>query len=456
MLATIIGVIVVSIFLTLGARSIIGKVFGFLYTRIATEQYWANLFETYNIVQMVGLGRLVETELRSAHGQPPARPFGRREIISPWKELFFNPVYLYRQPLLDYKKVKTEVIIGPGARYPLKLKIPILIGGMAYGTALSAQTKQALAMAATKAGTAANTGNGPFLPAERSAAEKLIVQYSRGSWAKDLETLKEGDAIEIQLGQGLWGPAPIEVSPSRLARNPKLRTLLGVEPGEKAVIPAKLLEVKDDKDLRELVENLRQKSGGVPIGIKLGATQWLEKELAVLVRANPDYLAIDGLEGGTHGGLGSSLDALGTPTLYAIDRARKFLEKKNLVGKISLLAGGGLYSPMDFLKALALGADAVFIGTIALMALVHTQGAKVLPWEPPTTIIFYQSKQKNKLDIPQAAESLSNFFKASTREMQIAALCLGRNHLQDVGKTDLSSINRGLAEYLGIKWCGEE
>ncbi|HBG17127.1 MAG TPA: FMN-binding glutamate synthase family protein, partial [Firmicutes bacterium] len=182
---------------------------------------------------MVGLGRLVETELRSAHGQPPARPFGRREIISPWKELFFNPVYLYRQPLLDYKKVKTEVIIGPGARYPLKLKIPILIGGMAYGTALSAQTKQALAMAATKAGTAANTGNGPFLSAERSAAEKLIVQYSRGSWAKDLETLKEGDAIEIQLGQGLWGPAPIEVSPSRLARNPKLRTLLGVEPGEK-------------------------------------------------------------------------------------------------------------------------------------------------------------------------------------------------------------------------------
>ncbi|HBG15300.1 MAG TPA: FMN-binding glutamate synthase family protein, partial [Firmicutes bacterium] len=195
---------------------------------------------------------------------------------------------------------------------------------------------------------------------------------------------------------------------------------------------------------------------GVPIGIKLGATQWLEKELAVLVRANPDYLAIDGLEGGTHGGLGSSLDALGTPTLYAIDRARKFLEKMNLVGKISLLAGGGLYSPMDFLKALALGADAVFIGTIALMALVHTQGAKVLPWEPPTTIIFYQSKQKNKLDIPQAAESLSNFLKASTREMQIAALCLGRNHLQDVGKTDLSSINRGLAEYLGIKWCGEE
>jgi len=454
-LATVTGAVIVLLLFALGARGLFKLIFGLVYTKLTTEPYWANLFETYNIVKMVGLGRLLETELRSAHGQPPARPFGRRVIVSPWKDLLFNPVYLHRLPLLDYTKVKTDVVIGPRARYPLKLKLPILIGGMAYGTALSAQTKEALAMAATMAGTAANTGNGPFLPAERKIAEKLIIQYSRGSWAKDLEVLEEADAIEIQLGQGLWGPAPAEIPPQRLARNPKLRNLLGVGPGEKAVIPPRLLEVENGQDLRALVDNLRKKTGGVPIGIKLGATQWLEKELEILVQANPDYIAIDGLEGGTHGGLAAALDGLGLPTLYAVERARRFLEEKGLRGKISLLAGGGLYSAMDFMRALALGADAVFIGTIALLALVHTQGAKVLPWEPPTELIFYQGKQKNKLNIPQAAQSLASFLKASLQEMQITALCLGRSHLKEVNKTDLCSPDRELAGYLGIKWCGD-
>lgn len=454
-LATVTGLTVVLCLLVLSGRSIIHLIFNFLYKRITTECYWTNLFETYNLAKMIGLGRLVEAELRSAHGQPPDRPFGRREIISPWKELFFNPVYLHRLPLLDYTKVGTEVIIGPEARYPLKLKIPVLIGGMAYGTALSAKTKQALALGATMAGTAANTGNGPFLPAERTAAEKLIIQYSRGSWAKDLEVLQAANAVEIQLGQGLWGPAPTEIPATRLARNPKLRQLLGAQPGETAKIPPRLLEVESDRELRELVQELRDKTGGVPIGIKVGATQWLEQELELIVRARPDFIAIDGLEGGTHGNLASSLDAIGLPTLYALVRARRFLEKRKLSGKISLLVGGGLYSSMDFLKALALGADAVFIGTIALLALVHTQAIKVLPWEPPTTLIFNRGRLKQKLNIDQGAQSLANFLKASVQEMQITALTLGKDHLDRVDKSDLSSVNRELATYLGIKWCGD-
>ena len=189
------------------------------------------------------------------------------------------------------------------------------------------------------------------MPAERAAAEKLIIQYARGSWAKDLEVIQKADAVEIQLGQGLWGPAPAELPPRRLARNPKLRRLLGVKPGEKAVIPPRLLEAETDHELKELVKALRAHAEGVPVGFKLGATQWLERELEILVRAKPDFIAIDGMEGGTHGGLGSSLDALGTPTLYALVRARQFLTEKKLTGKISLLVGGGLYTGMDFLKA---------------------------------------------------------------------------------------------------------
>lgn len=454
-LATITGFTVILCLLVVASRGIIHLIFAFLYKRITTERYWSNLFETYNLAKMIGLGRLVETELRSAHGQPPGRPFGRRNAVSPWNDLYFNPVYLHRLPLLDYTQVGTEVVIGPEAKYPLKLKIPVLIGGMAYGTALSAKTKQALALGATMAGTASNTGNGPFLPAERAAAEKLIIQYARGSWAKDLEVIQKADAVEIQLGQGLWGPAPAELPPRRLARNPKLRRLLGVKPGEKAVIPPRLLEAETDHELKELVKALRVHAEGVPVGFKLGATQWLERELEILVRAKPDFIAIDGMEGGTHGGLGSSLDALGTPTLYALVRARQFLTEKKLTGKISLLVGGGLYTGMDFLKALALGADAVFIGTIALIALVHTQAVKVKPWEPPTKLIFEGGRQKDKLNIDQGAQSLANFLKASVQEMQVAALCLGKDHLSAVDKGDLSTANRELAAYLGIRWCGD-
>src|SRR5690606_30059108 len=197
-LATITGLTVFLCLLVLAGRGVFHLIFTFLYKRITTERYWSNLFETYNIGKMIGVGRLVETELRAAHGQPPERPFGRRDAVSPWSDLNFNPVYLHRRPLLDYTTVGTEVVSGPEAKYPLKIKIPVLIGGMAYGTALSARTKQALALGATMAGTATNTGNGPFLPAERAAAGKLIIQYARWSWAKDLEVLEKADAIEIQ------------------------------------------------------------------------------------------------------------------------------------------------------------------------------------------------------------------------------------------------------------------
>src|SRR5690606_2180884 len=101
-LATITGLTVFLCLLVLAGRGVFHLIFTFLYKRITTERYLSNLFETYNIGKMIGVGRLVETELRAAHGQPPERPFGRRDAVSPWSDLNFNPVYLHRRPLLDY------------------------------------------------------------------------------------------------------------------------------------------------------------------------------------------------------------------------------------------------------------------------------------------------------------------------------------------------------------------
>lgn len=369
----------------------------------------------------------------------PASPY--------WDQLYFNPVYLHSLPKLVTQKIGAEVTIGTYAKKPLKLKIPIILGGMGFQTALRAEAKQALALGATMTGTAANTGNGPLLPLERSAAEKLVVQFSRGCWDKDLSALSAADAVEIHLGYGLSGAMTMKISGQRLARNERLRRLLGGELGKPAVIAARLSSIRGLADLENLIDGLRQKSGGVPVGVKIGAAQWLERELELITGAHPDYIAIYGMEAG-QGDPAAPRTRMGIPVLFGIERAARFLRERGLSGRISLLAGGGLRTPAEFLKALALGADAVFIGNAALDALAAGMSRKRL-----VKLCFGWNGQR--IDIPSAAEGLRDYLQSTIREMQDIALCLGRAHLREVGKEDLSTTSKELASYLGISWCGE-
>lgn len=374
----------------------------------------------------------------------------RTPAFSLWDQLFFNPVYLRHPAELLARKIGTEVTIGPCAQKPLKLQIPVLLGGMGYQTALRAEAKQALALGATMAGTATNTGNGPLLTTERSAAEKLIVQFARGRWDKDLAALSAADAVEIQLGHGPCGSMTVNIPPPRLARSKKLRALLGAEPGEPAVIPVKLLSIKDRADLAGLISGLRQKSGGVPVGVKIGASQRLEEELEIITGAQPDYIAIYGMEAG-EGDPTAPTAQIGIPTLHAVNRAARYLRQQGLAGRISLLAGGGLRTPADFLKALALGADAVFIGTAALNTLCAGEdGRRFLRF----SLRWIKDKLGRGLDIPSAAERVRDYLQKASREMQEIALCLGRAHLREVGKEDLSTGSKEIASCLGISWCG--
>lgn len=410
-------------------------------------------------------------------------PGGGQCPVSPWEELVFNPVYLHHLPAYDHRLPGTGVIIGPNSRRPLSLKIPILLGGMAYKT-LTAPAKQALALGATMAGTAANTGGGPFLPAERAAAEKLVVQYSRGEWEKDLEALLRADAIEVQLGRGLWAAAPRAAAISHGTAGLALPEIFPGKPGERNGIPPRVAGIRTPAELVELIETLRRKTGGVPIGVKIGGTGFLEEELDLILRAGPDFLAVTGLEGGfwdswgntrgvdakgVHargvdtrsvntsgvgiGGAGacSGYASMGLPTLYLLARTRRFLEERKLRGKVTLLAGGGLVTPADFLKAMALGADAVFIGSAALVALVHPPAS---PFSRRLSIdkLFYGKGER--INVSQAAHGLAGFLKAAVAEMQAIALRMGKNHLREVGLADLTALDRDLAAYLGISWCG--
>ena len=257
-LATVTGLAVGFCLLVLGGRNLIQLIFGLVYKRIMTEHYWTNLFETYNLAKMIGLGRLVETELRSAHGQPPARPFGLRDVVSPWKELYFNPVYLHRLPLLDYTKVGTEVVIGRSA-LPFKTQDSDFKRGMAYGTALSAKTKQALALGATMAGTAANTGNGPFCPRSLNRCGKIDCpvfprQLGQGSGNPASGECHRNSAGSRIMGAGAGGDTSHPVGPNETA------TFIRRQPGRRQD-SSRFLEVETDQELRELVAELRERRG---------------------------------------------------------------------------------------------------------------------------------------------------------------------------------------------------
>lgn len=430
-------------------RGLVEKSIAGVLQRIMTDQpYWRNLWEVVTASSRTGLHTIVETNLRAEGGQPLDRPFGSRKQTSDFSALMFDVALLERFPLSQDVSVDTAVVLGPGARRPLRLEIPIVIAGMAYGFALSERAKIALAKGATAVGTATNTGEGPFLESERKAARKLIVQYHRGEWGRQAEVLRQADMIEIHLGQGASGGTGRERSPKEI--DTRLERALGLAPGQSAASHARFPEIDRPEELAKLVQRLRAIGGGVPIGVKMPAGKHLERELEIVVDAGVDVISLDGAEAATKGSPALLQDDFGLPTLHALCRASRFLERESLKGKVSLLVGGGLYTPGDFLKAIALGADAVYVGTVALWALTHTQVWKSLPWEPPTQVVFYKGKDAHRLNVTQAGKHLGNFLRSCVKEMGEGARALGKKSLNEVSRNDLFALDPLTAEICDV------
>ncbi len=433
-------------------RPLLDLLVDYVSRRLFKDPYHENILEMVNVAMKVGPMDLAELELRSESGQPERRPFGARRIYSDWDRFFFSPVYVSAQPLPDAQNVETRVTIGPRAAKPLQIEIPIMVGGMAWGNALSTRAKIALARGTALVGTATNTGNGPYLPAEREAAGLLIIQITRAGWMREPEILRQGDAVEIGLGHGAVGSAANHVEPTELAIDPDFReALAGAKPMSDTMLP----EGWGPGPLRDLVARIRDMTGGVPVGVKIGATDRLEAELAAILQAEPDFISIDGTEGGTHG-LGTALhDATGLPTLFALCRADRFLRMRGLRDRLSLIVGGGLYQPAAFLKALALGADAAYTGTGALLAISHAQVEKVTPFEPPTELVFHRGAKARYFDSEKGAKYLARYLQSCVAEMNQVAQTLGRPRLSEVSREDLCCLDRDLALLAGVRWAGQ-
>ncbi len=416
--------------------------------RLMIDTYEENLWEFISASRKVGLQNIIETNLRSQEGEMINRPLGSPKKFPGLDGLMFNFAQLHKLPTDEGANIDTAAIIGPQANKPLKISMPILISGMAYGLSLSAKAKITLAKGSTMAGIATNTGEGPFLSAERKAAEKLILQYNRGKWNKGEKILKQADAIEIYIGQGAGGGVGHYIEAKQI--DGKIRRAMGLKQGEQAIIHATLPGIKKHNYLHHLTAYLREITDGVPVGVKIAASKYIEKDLEIALGAGVDFISIDGSEAGSKGTAPLLQDDFGLPTLFALIRASNYLQKHNLKGKVSLIMAGGFYNPGQMLKALALGADAVYIGAIALFAMSHTQVLKAIPWEPPPALVFYNGAFQKKLNVDKGAKSLANFLLACNEEIKEGVRALGKKSIREVDKNDLFALDPFTAKAIDI------
>jgi len=444
-----IGVAVLGILLWKSpVRSMVDHLFDRFMYRLSVEPYGENLWAGASTVKRLGLQTLQETSLRAHKGKAIERPLGGTKQLPDFYGLMFSPAQLHTLPPPLTVPTQMQVTIGPAAARPLVVDVPILVAAMAYREALSRSAKVALARGASVAGTASNTGEGPVHPAERAAARRLIVQYHRGSWGKDNGTLQDADAIEIQFGQGAWGGAGHVMK--AVAIDDDLRRRMGLSPGQDAVIESRQAPVATTGDLRQLVDRLRSVTQGAPIGAKIAAGQSIEHDLDFVLWAGVDFVCVEGAQAGTMASPPLLADEFGLPTVLAVCRASRHLRSRDPGGRVSLIMSGGMYTPADILKTLALGADAVYIGTTALLAVAHLQSLRALPWEPPGQVLWYGGKFRHRFDAGKGARYLARYLASCREELEYGVRALGKTAITQVDVSDLFALDPQTAMNTGV------
>jgi len=365
-------------------------------------------------------------------------------------DLVFVPAQLVKRPVDYFKEdISSKTIIGKNSKKPIELKTPIIIGAISFG-AVSKEAKIALAKASTIAGTIENTGEGGMLPEEREFSKWLIIQYSTGHFGITDEILKKADAIEIKIGQGAKGGMGGLLPGKKVTE--EIAKIRKVPVGKDIHSPAYHLDIKNVEDLRKKVEWLRELTGGVPIIIKL-ATGDIENDVKIAVKANPDIIAIDGMEGGTGAAPEVMMDEVGIPTITALVKARKVLDE--IGDRQELWIGGGLQKGGDFAKAISLGVDAVFCATSLLIAMGCTYCRQCYLGRCPKGITTQDLKLRKNLNIEEASQNVANYIKNCTEEIKMIAAACGEDNIHKLNKDHLRAINAEIARITKVKLSSE-
>ena len=393
----------------------------------------------------------LETHMADIHeiartGESIHEPMRSRKPVVSWDDILIKGAQLARIPLNDDDIVNAKTIIGPRAKKPLVIETPIYVTHMSFG-ALSKRVITALAKGSASVKTAMCSGEGGILPESIENAHKFIFEYVPNEYSCTEENLKRVDAIEIKIGQsakpGMGGHLPAVKVTGEIA------AIRGRLQGSDIVSPSRFRDIRNRDDLRKKVNMLRDVSGGRPIGVKLAAGN-IEADLEVALYAEPDFITIDGRAGATGSAPKFVKDSTSIPCIFALFRARKFLDEKG-ARDVSLLITGGLRISSDFAKALALGADAVAIGTAALMACGCQQHRVCGTGKCPVGITTHDPNLTQRLDIDESARRLSNFLRASTEELKTFARLTGNDDIHKLSKLDICTTNSEISDHTDIE-----
>ena len=381
-------------------------------------------------------------------GKSAIEAMGTQMKMPNWDDVLILGAQLNPMPLEEHAEVSLRTVIGKHARKPMVLDMPVYISHMSFG-ALSKETKIALAKGSAAAGTAMCSGEGGILPEEKEAAYKYIFEYVPNLYSVTDENLQTSDAIEIKIGQGTKPGMGGHLPGSKVT--PEIAKIRNKPLGEDVISPSRFPGIDSAEDLKNLVSELRRRSGGRPIGIKIAAGR-IERDLEFCVYAEPDFITIDG-RGGTTGASPSMIrDSTSVPTIYALCRARKYLDAAG--ADIDLVITGGLRVSADFAKAIAMGADAVAVASAAMVAAACQQYRICGSGMCPVGVATQDEKLRERLHIDAAAKRVENYLKCSAEELRTFARITGNEDIHGLSVDDLCTINQEISEHTNIAHAG--
>ncbi len=383
------------------------------------------------------------------HHGPSAAMGVDRNTLPKWENIQFLPAQLASRPLLDEESVKTKVIIGPNAKKPLELEMPIFVSDMSFG-ALSREAKIALSMGAELSGTGICSGEGGMLSEEQAHNSRYFYELASGKFGFSWDKAQKAQAFHFKGGQGAktgtGGHLPGHKVTEEIAK------VRGLKVGEAAISPAAFPELFTATDFANLAAEVREKTGGIPIGFKIAASH-IEADIEFALRAGADYIILDGRGGGTGSAPTVLRNNINIPTIPALARARKYLDKKGRTD-ISLIITGGLRVAEDFAKAMMLGADAIAVSNAAIQA-IGCLGMRACQSDNcPVGIATQKSHLRQRLIIESSAQQLHNYFSATNDLIKVIARACGHDDVQKFNFNDLSTFDYDIHRLTGIPYAG--
>ena len=367
-----------------------------------------------------------------------------------WDDLQLMVAQMATKPLMEDQAVATELVIGPEAKKPLTLKIPLFVSDMSFG-ALSEEAKIALARGAELAGTGICSGEGGMLPEEQAENTRYFYELASAQFGYQEELLKKVQAFHFKGGQGAKTGTGGHLPGNK--NKGKISAVRGIAEGQPAISPPTFKDLSTVQDFKKFADRIRELSGGVPIGFKLSANH-IEKDIQFALDASADYIILDGRGGGTGAAPEIFRNHISVPTIPALARARRYLDEQGASGRVTLIVTGGLRVPIDFVKALALGADGIAISNSAMQAIGCVAARMCNTNNCPAGIATQKEELRKKLDIQKSATQLSNFFEASTELMQVMARACGHDGINQFNKDDLATWHRDMALLSGVRYSG--